>query len=232
MPTFIFLLLGNVWIWKIFQFNFFTGIFILISTILLFVYLKHGNRKLILVFTLLLLLTIGVSGGFRKIDLSYGSQEKLLMQQRLKEYPSITFLPVAHWFEERPEIIAVYRVSQNLSEVLDPNLYFFANHPRERGGIEEIEKFPYVLFPFFFIGLFLLIYKKFYKLIIVSAVIPIIYYVIYGTGNSVEPFLLFPFLVISVYFGVGELISKISWKVVFWIFYTIVLIQSIVYAIY
>jgi hypothetical protein len=144
-------------------------------------------------------------------------------------------LPVAHWLEERPETIAVYRLTQNFSEIVDPNMYFFANHPRERVGINEVEKFPYILLPLFVYGVILLVSGKQHGLFIVSLGVPALYYVLYGTGNGLEPFLLFPFILISIFTATEELQKKnikIIWKAAFWILYFLVLIQGIIYAIY
>ena len=80
-----------------------------------------------------------------------------IKDMRLKSYPPVylTFdtktlwIPVAHWFEERKESIAFFRILKNVSETVDLNLYFFANHPRERVGYNEFEKFPYIFIPAF-----------------------------------------------------------------------------------
>lgn len=41
----------------------------------------------------------------------------------------------------------------NTFQLLDPNFYFFASHPRERGGGKEIARLPWWSLPFWLIGL-------------------------------------------------------------------------------
>lgn len=51
-----------------------------------------------------------------------------------------------------------YKLHRNFFANLNPNLYFFNSHPRERSGIEEFKKYLPFFLPFFIIGVFYSIY--------------------------------------------------------------------------
>lgn len=234
---FVIILLGNIWILKIFNNDALTGVFILLSSIFIYLFIKNPKNIYLLSAVILLLLSIYKIPNILKINLGYNDQESIVMNTRLNEYPPITFLPVAHWLEERPETIAIYKITDNFAQLMDPNLYFFANHPRERTGISEIEKFPYILLPFFIYGIFRLFEDKKYKVLLFLA-IPLIFYSIYGFRSSVDPYLMFPFMTLAIYGGVSETYRKLNLKqkkifpAIFLIIYCLVLFQNIVYAIY
>lgn len=234
IPIFLIILFGNVWIWKILKFNIFAGLLLITATSLILLFLNKKRSYLIIIAFISLIITVQFTGGFKKIDLSYGSQENLLMEQRVNEYPPISILPIAHWLEERPEMIAIYRINQNFSEVVDPNLYFFANHPKERTGINETEKIPYILLPIFIYGIFIMISRKYYKIFALFFGFPLTYYSLYGTGEGIQPILFFPFFMISIYLGFENFLVKLKIipKIIFWLIYFLILLQQIIYAIY
>lgn len=234
--VFFAILFANVWIWKIFSFSLLLGVLIIASSISLLIYFEK-NKKAFLAIAFILLIFVFAKSFPQTVNLSFNEQEKLLEIQRVKEYPPITLLPVAHWLEERPETITVYKFTQNLSLVLDPNLYFFANHPRERAAYSEIERFTYILLPFFVYGIFLLISKKKYLFLILFSGIPLLVYSITGLNKNVEPLLFFPFFIVTIYSGITEFLIKIPEKkllqllVVFVLLYILVFAQNIIYAI-
>jgi len=100
------------------------------------------------------------------------------------------------------------RIERNLFETIDPNVYFFAGHPRERIWASDFEKFPFLfLFPFL-IGLYNLILSKkrllFFTLGVSTALLSII-----GHQNSLGPFILFPFLVVITSNGLLIILKKL-----------------------
>jgi hypothetical protein len=149
-------------------------------------------------------------------DLVYlDNDEQRVQQMRLREYPLVRitlfgktlWIPAAHWLEERKEVIIFYRLEKNFFETIDPNLYFFSNHPRERIGVSEFEKFAYIVLPIFLYGLYLVIKKKRYFLLaylfISLGIISVI-----GHDSLLGPFLLFPFISLSVFVGLIDLHQK------------------------
>lgn len=85
---------------------------------------------------------------------------------------------------------------ENLATLLDPNFYFFANHPHERVGIVEQERFWFGLLPFFVLGMLLLGQKRWFVVGLVLAVLS-------GTvlGLGVGPYLLYPFIILAIIRG-------------------------------
>ena len=145
------------------------------------------------------------------------NDEQRVQQMRLKEYPPVKvslfnkslWIPIAHWFEERKEVIIFYRLEENFFQAIDLNLYFFSNHPRERIGVSEFEKFTYPLLPFFLIGVFA--YFKERKYLLVGIIfLSLILISIIGFSNSLGPFLLFPFISIAIYLGLENTYTKIK----------------------
>ena len=152
---------------------------------------------------------------------------------RLNEYPPIN-IPIAYWMEAKPVTIALTRIRQNLFEQLDPNLYFFAGHPRERVGGAEFEHFPYFLFPFFLAGI--VVASKKHKFLIGVTLAVILITSLFGINNKAGNFALFPLLVVFIYLGLVEGIVSISGfkykNAVFGaslLIYILILIQTIMY---
>lgn len=50
--------------------------------------------------------------------------------------------------------VLLNRLGERLFESIDVNRFFFASHPRERGGVIEFEMFPFWLLPLFLLGMF------------------------------------------------------------------------------
>lgn len=219
---FVFVLLGNFWIWKILSLNTPLGLLIIAVSIFLFLSLKRKNQNysviFIILFTLLLFFQWKTTSKVSLVELS--NDEQRVQQMRLKEYPPVFFeigrktlwVPVAHWFEGREESIAFFRILENFSETIDPNLYFFANHPRERIGINEFEKFPYVFLPLFFYGLLLSVEKNRKLVFSISLILPVVLISIIGHKNPFGPFSLFPFFSVLITLGIGKLYSQIFRK--------------------
>lgn len=214
-------LLANLWIYKIFFTNFLLGVVIVVATLLLF----YKRCKFFLAVFVILLIFQAVTT--QKASLTnIANDDRRLIDLRLRAYPP-KFLRIGHWLEERKESIAEARISKNLFENLDPNLYFFANHPKERVGIKEFEKFPYVFLPFFLFGLIEVV-KKWdkNKLLLISFFVPLVLLSVVGNLNKSGPFTLFPFFTITTSLG----LKKISKPLL--VILVLVLIQMIAYEIY
>ncbi|KKR62985.1 hypothetical protein A2210_00455 [Candidatus Woesebacteria bacterium RIFOXYA1_FULL_40_18] len=103
----------------------------------------------------------------------------------------------------------VSRFEKNLAYNLDPNLYFFASHPRERLGIDEFNKFPLIALPFFLIGLGVLLSGRHYFLI-GYFVLSIIVSGFIFPGYRLGPILIFPFMISILYLGLLKVINRFS----------------------
>lgn len=215
-------LLVNLWIYKIFTVNFLLGILILLATIFLFT-----NKKYFLLFFIpILFFQIQTTNKTSLMEIS--NDDRRIIDMRLRAYPP-KLLRLGYWLEERKESIILNRITTNLFENLDPNLYFFSNHPGQRVGIKEFEKFPYILLPFFLLGMFNLIKKKNMMFWSMSFLVPLMILSMIGNKNNLGPFSLFPFFVVSVNEGLKKIPNK--YLKIFIIVLIVVLIQIISYEI-
>lgn len=201
----------NVWIWRVFCLNLFLGLVLIFLSILLYLYLAKDGRKtlpfLILLFIVILFLQLRTTQKSSLTNIENDDRRKIDM--RLREYPPVYFkigqktlwIPAAHWLEQRKESIALSRAGERFFQTLDLNLFFFGAHPRERVGIIEFEKFPYILLPFFIAGITDLVSKKKIKFFLIFFIIPVLLISLIGHNNILGPFSLFPFFIVSITFG-------------------------------
>ncbi|HEX6977564.1 MAG TPA: hypothetical protein VF185_04425 [Patescibacteria group bacterium] len=247
LKLFFIFLFANIWIWKILHFNFFIFTAVLAATF--FIYKSVKEKKINKIFIISMLILIAFQFATTKTIplVQLGDQEKLYQIQRLKEYPPVyikifnknLWIPTANWFENKPWLLSIYRIKNNVSDALSLNLYFFSNHPNERVGFKEFEKFPYILLPFFVIGFLNFDYKKEKKIFFLSFAIPIFLIGLIGQSNPIGPFVLFPFIFLSILSGVKYVYEKIKVSKVlnerivvglFIVCYLLVFVQTIIYA--
>lgn len=240
IAPFAFVLIANLWIWKIFSINIPEALIVIAVSILLWLSIISNRGRYFLIaalaFALLLFLDYKTSS---KNSLTFlNDNEQMHLLERLKAYPPVYFklgskiiwIPAANWLEQRKETLVFYKLEENFSELIDPNLYFFANHPRERVGAQEFEKFPYILLPFLIFGL-LSINKKNLKVFLLAAS-PLVLNSIIGNSNPAGPFALFPLIVVSVSLGIAPFISKKVFYIPFTVLFILVFIQTLSYAQY
>lgn len=229
----IFVIIFNLWIWKIFNFNFLIGITVILTTVSLY----YKKLTLTILFFILILFLQYKTSSINSLTFLNGD-EKIVQEQKMHGYPPVyislgtkkVYIPVSNWLEARPEILIFYKLQTNISEVVDPNLYFFANHPRERAGLKEYEMFPYILIPFFIFGISKT-EKKDLKFLLLS-ISPLILLSLIGNSNKAGPFSLFPFVANSVSVGLYPIFSNKKYLVIFLIIFTLVFIQVLSYAKY
>lgn len=238
-------IVSSLWIWKILLVKPFLALLMIIGTILLYRFSKDKPVKNLLVYFILAILIFFQYGYTEKASLINLSNDQIRVRDmRLNEYPPVHFsigsktlwLPVAHLFEGRKESIALGRIQNNFFQSLDPNQYFFAGHPKERVGISEFEKFPYILLPFFVIGLVEAVRKKKNQFLFLAFIVPLIFYSFVGHKSLFGEFLFFPFLVICITKGLKAVFknirrtkNKILRLFFFIILFTLVLVQTISY---
>lgn len=135
--------------WKIIDTQFILGVIILI----LIASLVTTKRVLIILLTLVLGVWYIVTTPPQSLA-NISSSEKLQITNRLASYPPITFFPLAHILEQRREMLITRHFLSNLFETLDPNYYFFANHPRSPAGANDYAKYPWIFLPLALVGLY------------------------------------------------------------------------------
>ncbi len=212
-----FVLVFNLWIWRVVEFNIFIGLLLVASTVLLWLLIKEKSKNSFLFLILFFVLVAFQWQTTDRISLTnLTNDEQRLQQVRLRAHPPVYFkigdktiwIPTGNWFELRKEAVAFYKIQANFADMIDPNLYFFANHPRERVGVKEFEKFPYLLLPAFIIGILSLTIKELKKLW--PVLIPFVLISFIGNNNPYGPFSLFPFLAVITAKGVENILIKVN----------------------
>lgn len=214
----LFVLFGNVWIWKIFIGNAVAGITAL--TCAFFLIFSFNKKHIFPVFILSLFILVvmqHVTTEKRSLT-NLDNDEQRLQSQRIKEYPP-TYLSLfgkTLWFypseiERNGFFIAFSRMQKDLFENLDPNQYFFSGHPRQRVEVKEFEKFPYIFLPFFIGGIYYAT-KKGCK-VFLAAIPLLILLSIIGNKNNSGPFVLFPFFSAFVYLGLRQFLEFVPAKI-------------------
>ena len=156
--------------------------------------------------------------------LEISNDEQRVQQIRLSSYPA-AISGIGYWLEGTEGILLLNRLSKNFFENLSPNLYFFANSSKPRVGIDEFEKFPHILLPFFLTGACLT--AKAGGKIYLSVLIPLFALAFIGNVNDLGPFSVFPFIAAPTARGLEKLDRK--YLVLFLIFYILTLTQIYFY---
>lgn len=230
----------NLWLFKIFSLNLLLGLTTLSSFLALYLaYLKDTKKYFtvsIIFIGILCLFQYQTASSTNITNLS--AEDKYNQELRMRAYPPLyltiankkKYIPVAYWFEAKFPAVALYKTQQNIFAFLNPNLYFFANHPLERVGVVEFEKFPYIFLPVFFLGVFE-IKKKQFKFVLLGA-IPLLMFFFFAPNSSLGPFSLFPIISLLTSLGVAKVIENKKLVAPFLILLVLVFIQTLAYEIY
>lgn len=210
----ILVILLSPWWWIIVQRNLSVGLLIAVLSIVVFTYfwlIKSGKLFLLLVILTIAIFSITIKEAF---DGSIFRNSSLDIQQinRRHEFYANSLGKIytnrfsLAYFKEYN--LPLHKLQHNFFTNLDPNLYFFASHPRERAGVEEFKKYSPVFLPFFLVGFFYLIYRPLYKIIIYFVAISLIS-VIISPKYNLGPVLFFPIVNFFVTIGVVLSVKKI-----------------------
>ncbi|MEK7526381.1 MAG: hypothetical protein AAB546_02790 [Patescibacteria group bacterium] len=240
---FLLILFGNVWIWKMLSFNIFIGSLVILVSAVSFVTYKNNHKTIGLAVLMFTLVLVQIKTTNVKSLVALSETQKIQSIQRMSEYPPVyvhlfgktVWIPAARWFEQRHEYRIITRLGNNFSEVIDPNLYFIASHPRETDSIESFEKFPFIALPLFALGLVGLIKGKNFMLLVVLGILPLVVSILVGTRNPVGPISLFPLFWLAIYIGADKIYTRFATKkpkvmVGLVVLYILVFVQTIIYA--
>jgi hypothetical protein len=225
----IFVLIFNLWLVRIFRFNVFIGIAAIIGSVFIYLSIQRGTNKYLYFsgFCIFVLMFFQYKTSSVNSLVFLNENEKIEQQQRMRGYPKSLYR-FANWLEQRKEALIFYKIEENFSEIADPNLYFLANHPRERIGIVEYEKMPYIFLPFFIIGI-LSINKTGVNILLLS-ISPVILLSLIGNSNPIGPFSLFPLLVAYIAKGLEPVFKNKKYFIAFILIFCLVFIQTVSYA--
>lgn len=202
---FLLVCLLNAWIWRILGVSPLLGIGLLVLSFLLI-----RNFKIPALILLAALSTFLLVNTF-DTNLKYVSHlERDRLGHRYEYYAE----SLGRVYRNRIAIYFHYNVSpyatkylRNYGYIVDPNQYFFAGHPRERGDAVEFEKFSFLLLPFFIIGLGEILLGSFGFLVVYFILSSLISAFAFP-GYALGPVLIFPFIVAVIYQGVLRIVKK------------------------
>lgn len=206
----LFVIILNPWFWLIIQRNFLAGLLSFSLSLAVFLYFWQVKSKALFLLLVLLSITLFFLAFKEAFDESIFNSSALDIQQYNKRhefyakslgkiYTNRFSLAYFKYFN-----LPLNKLQSNFFSNLDPNLYFFASHPRERLGIDEFEKYLQIFLPFFLWGFFYICYKRFTKSLIYIVIILLISSIISSFYN-LGPILLFP--VINFIITVGFITS-------------------------
>lgn len=197
--------LANAWIWKVFGGSPLLGI-----TLIFISFLLAFNLKISSLILLAILGTFLLKNSFDVNLLHVSSLEKDRLEHKYEYYAQ----GLGKIYRNRIGIYLHYNVFpytsrflRNIAYNTDPNLYFFANHPRERSVAAEFEKFSFILFPFFIIGL-ISIFVGSFGFLIFYFILSLLISAFVSPGYNLGPILIFPFIVTVLYLGVLKVFKK------------------------
>lgn len=193
----ILIIISSPWWWVVIQRNISVGLLDFILSIILFLYFqKLKSKKIFLsvfVLTIILFLTT-IGEAFDRSILQNSSFDIQKYNKRHEFYASGLGKIYTNRFSLaffKNYNFPISKLQKNFFANLDPNLYFFASHPRERPGVEEFKKYSPIFLPFFLIGIFYSIYILSLEILIYSLAIALISSIISPAFN-LGPILFFP----------------------------------------
>ena len=192
---FLFTLFINSWIWYFFSlksFLIFAVMIFLTVGLLVLSNLKKKIKYLILFFPIFWFLVMPT---MPKSIFSLQELELYTINSRRSYYNN----PELGKLMENKVTSFAGKFSKNIFEFLDINYYFFSTHPRERPGVTEIKKFPFVYLPFFFLGIFYQLKKKIF--LGLFFILPVILSSSFLEKIDYSSYLIFPSLVLSITYG-------------------------------
>lgn len=172
---------ANWWWWSVFSTQPINGILMLLSGGITLIGLGKNKRWLLILAVIIMSILQWQTTTPRSL-IALSNDEQRVVEERKSAYPPITWAPVAYYLEEKPVSIAVGRWLGSVFENLDPNQYFFANHPREGIATNAIEKLPFVLLPLALLGLYLLFFSS--RFLFLVTAVPIFILALIGNQNQ------------------------------------------------
>lgn len=202
----------NFWIWRIMEANPFLGIsLVILNLLLIYLILVRMNKKLLL-FSLIIILLISYQSVITGFDKNLIKLDPSL-EKKIGERHGYYAINLGSLFQNK-FILRFYRdvyphfniFVSNVYNNLSPNLYFFANHPREREKVEEFVKYsPFLIIPFI-VGLSSLILNVNYHILVYSVYV-ILFMGLIKQTYYFGPVLFFPLINLSITIGILKMFS-------------------------
>lgn len=200
------------WFEKISTSSFINALLVFLLALLLSTYVYFKNGKLLFVFIIIVFSLSFVNLFHEKKIQTFSSTttEMDILNKRydyyVQKFGKIYANRCTHFYHFKLEP-KVNKYLSNLFQLIDPNYYFYASHPREMSVANEFEKFSYLLIPFFFVGICRITkkHKEVVALFLFSLIISSFYSINYDSGAI----LLVPFIVVFVAYGTNVCVEKL-----------------------
>lgn len=212
---------ANFWFWQILENNLFFGLLVLIIEVALFELIAGTNRKNRMMFVTLAIgaticTLVMLRDQFDKTLLVTSPTEVSIQAKRhnyLADGLGIFFTNKYSLHYYKDYSLGVGKYLRNVFYTLDPNLYFFRSHPREKLGIDESYKYPPIVLPFFVVGiLFLFVNYSKYKPLTIYLTAAALFTGFLDPAYKLGPILIFPFTTIAIYFGFATIVTRLKLK--------------------
>lgn len=161
----------SFWFWKTVKADFFISMVVIFQSLLLLKFVsdqKFSSKLAVLLFTVLLF--TGIFLIRNNLDNSLwvlNPTERVRFDRRhyyfAEELGKLYMNKFSLYYYTNLSTF-LYKYQRNVFYNLDPNLYFFASHPRERSGIDSFEKYSPLFLPFFILGTIWLFSNKSWKM--------------------------------------------------------------------
>ncbi|MDQ5930314.1 MAG: hypothetical protein QG594_2102 [Bacteroidota bacterium] len=217
----IFFTLANYWFWQILKTSLTLCAILIILELAIFKLSVRKNTKKriifysgLIVFCILIFSVFGTKQRFDETLAVNSPTEAHIINQRhgyLAEGLGIFFtnrVAQQYYVNWNPKIGKYLR---NVSFAVDPNLYFYRSHPREKAGIDETEKYSPFVIPFFIIGiLFLITHAGNFPYLIIYLLLAVFITGFLDPKYILGPILVFPFINIVLYLGLTTTVTEVK----------------------
>lgn len=206
-------LITSFWFWKVITTSLLlTLILVALSNVIYIMNIKNGGKKLITFAVVLPLFAFFISLS-QNIDSNILLETGVEKDIQIKRYRYLA-ADLGKVYRNRLGVfwhkeieLPVRKYQSNLFQIMDLNSYFFASHPRERGGVEEFEKFSPFLLPFFVAGIAIFIFKNKFNFLFAIGMAVASAFV--RPNYPLGPVLIFPVLLVSISLGIRYFFKKI-----------------------
>jgi hypothetical protein len=195
LTAFLLFFLNN-WTREIIREKLYLYLFIALGILIFFFFKKK------IVFLSLLIIFLLSLYSQKRLIWPLKNEEVLMINQRRSFYKN-SF--IAKSLENKANFVLT-KYKKNLFQVLDPNYYFFASHPRERAGVNEIKKFPWVSLFLFLPGVYLLVKNK--ESLILFFSLSLVFLISFFEKIDQPSFFVCPFVVYAASYPILEILNK------------------------
>ncbi len=204
----VLIIITTPWTWNILNYNLFLCFLLIMITIILAKLLLANRSHPVLILTLgcifLVASIVNLRLGFDQDINRLNIDEKVQLDERHGYYAQdlgklfLNRYALNYYKNYNPSFS---KFQKNFFSVIDPNLYFFASHPRERKGVMEFEKYPSFYLLLFISGIFYILQRKNLITLVVYLLATAFMSGFVAPGFILGPILIYPFVSTVIFLG-------------------------------